>query len=322
MRKEVFFAIVSGIAAGLVLAFGAWRLTVKMKDSKTQDSPVPSSSSQKRQRNQNADGLSITLSSPNNLDVITSSPVKISGLTEAGSYVIFSNNNKDYMTKANSDGSFEANMGLSNGYNNLVVASISSEGQSVSAEVDLIFSIEFSKYIDNPDSGQKDATDSADTIREKIQQKLDATLKQPTAYLGTITDINESTIQLRSEGNGIQQITLSDDVSYSSDEDLAIGDFIIALGFVNGNKVLDTKRVISSKTPEKNETQAFFATISGVNSKEVSFTTPDIEGGVTIDFPKTWQGPDIKELEEGQNYIITGILTNNILALRSIFELE
>lgn len=318
MRKEVFLAIFAGIGAGLVLAFGVWRLTSNLK----KDNPQPSENPTPGEHSPgpvNGD-LSITLSSPNNFDVVTDSPIKISGLTKPDAIVIVSTESKDYMTTAEKDGSFETEVSLSGGLNNLVVSSFDETGKSVVARLNLVYSSEFSKYLD---SGEQvsDASESADTIREKVQQKLNQTLHKPTAYIGTITDITDSTIQTKSDENGIEQISISDDTSYGSDEELAIGDFILAMGYLGNNKVLDAKRIISAERTTPNSTEAIWANITTIDGKDVSFT--NLEGKeYQIDFPKTWQGPDIKNLEEGQYYIITGNIVDTDLSLRSIFEIQ
>lgn len=320
MRKEVFLAIFAGVAAGLVLAFGAWRLTSNLKKD---NNPDPGNDQNPTQTASpvNKSSLSVAISGPDNLSVVTASPTKISGLTKPESIVIISTDDKDYMTKSTDKGSFEQSVALSGGLNNIAVTVFDQQGSSANTNLDLIYSSEFAKFMEN-DNQNSDATSSAETIREKVQQKLSATLNKPTAYIGTITDLTDTTIQVRSEGNGIQQISISDETTYSSDEDLAIGDFIIAMGFVNSNKVLDTKRIVTSDDNSPNKTKALWATISTVKGKEVTFTIPGGSEEFDITFPKTWVGPDIDELSESENYILTGDLADSTLSLRSIFEIK
>ncbi len=45
MKKEVFLAIFAGVAAGLVLAFGVWRLTANLESGGSTNTDVQTSSS-------------------------------------------------------------------------------------------------------------------------------------------------------------------------------------------------------------------------------------------------------------------------------------
>lgn len=72
--------------------------------------------------------------------------------------------------------------------------------------------------------------------------------------MGTVTDIADSTIQVKTGGGEIRQISANKDevvvvktgiankvVKFT---DIAIGDFIVAMGYKNGNQVLDTQRIL------------------------------------------------------------------------------
>ena len=319
MKKEVFLAIFAGVAAGLVLAFGVWRLTINFKNNQGDQTSTTNSNGQAPIPTSGAN-FSIAVSSPDNLDVVTSSPVTISGLTATESFVVVSTDKNDYKVKSLKNGSFEVEISLSGGYNNIVITSFDKDGQSAKTTLELIYSSEFAKY-QNQEETDNQASGSADTIRQKVQQKLDATLNKPVAYLGSITDINQESIQIKSGENGIQQVSISDDTSYSKSEDLAIGDFIIAMGFVDGNKVLEAKRILTDDPPTPNSNQAYWATITDISGKDVSFKYPESKEEIEITFPKTWVGPDIKDLEENKNYILTGSIVEKSLSLRTIFEI-
>lgn len=319
MKKEVSLAIVAGIIAGLVLAFGVWRLTSTLK--KSSNTPQDTTSQQTSSPTPVTD-FSVVVSKPSNMSVITSDKTTIVGLTKPNSTVILSTDQKDYQTAADQSGSFEKDIELLGGLNTINISSFDEQGASSMTFLNIVYSSEFEKYLtDEKVSDDDKSTDSAETIREKVQQKLSETLNQPIFYMGTITDIAEGTIQLKSDDNGIQQISITEETSFVSEEDLAIGDFIVAMGFKNGNDVLDTKRILTTDPTEENKISAYWATISEIEGKKVTYK--DTEGqNILIDFPKTWIGPDISDLEVGQIYIVTGNLEENIISLRTIFELD
>ena len=110
-----------------------------------------------------------------------------------------------------------------------------------------------------PTAAQDTAT-SSDTIRQKVQEKIQEALNNPKAYIGTITDKTDTGLQIKSTTGEIQQISLdptnasfvkidttSKSIKFS---DVGIGDYIIAMGFVTNNSILDAKRLIVT-TAEK-----------------------------------------------------------------------
>ncbi|MBL7036314.1 hypothetical protein ISR94_00505 [Candidatus Microgenomates bacterium] len=312
MKKEVFLAIFAGVAAGLVLAFGVWRLTANLKsggstntDVQTSSSPTPDAS------------FSVTIAKPSNLSVSVDEKITIEGLTKQGSTIIISTESKDFQEQTGRDGSFQKEITLAGGLNIINITAFNANGQSATTKLNIVYSSEFEKYLNDDET----STSSASTVREKVQQKLDSTLNQPTSYFGTVTDIADSTIQIRSDDNGIQQIMVTELTSYVSDVDLAIGDFIVAMGFKNGNEVLDTKRILITKPIEDNVNQAVWSTISEIEKKNVSFTNQQGET-ISLDFPKTWVGPNIADLEVGMELIIVGTIQEKILSLRTIFVLS
>ncbi|MEK7188809.1 MAG: hypothetical protein AAB685_03085, partial [Patescibacteria group bacterium] len=80
--------------------------------------------------------------------------------------------------------------------------------------------------------------------------------KSPIAILGVVTDIASQTIQVKDDSGEIKQLSVNKETTTFvkslgpkssksvSLPDLAIGDFILAMGLKNGNGVLDTKRVL------------------------------------------------------------------------------
>lgn len=317
MRKEVFFAIVAGILIGLVIAFGAWKISQMIKK------PGISQSEKKVIPPQNKIDLSV--SNLYDYDVITDSPYLLSGISKPKTAIVVSTIESDFYSLAGDDGSFEIEIDLPAGLSEIVV-----NGKKFT----VVYSSEFKKYLDvNSESETPEATESAEAkspaeaIREKIKEEISTKSQKTTSYVGTITDISSGTIQIKSVQGDIKQMSLADDTSFINtlkknaeikSTDLAIGDYIVAMGFINGNKVLDTKRILIAEPTVKNNFEAIFGTISSLTKTKL---TIDRDNGEVIEIalPKKWVGPNISELEEGQRIITVGEMKDETYSLRTIF---
>lgn len=101
---------------------------------------------------------------------------------------------------------------------------------------------------------QESSSTQSSSIRDKVRQAIENLTNKPKAILGSLEQVSESTLQIKEEDGKLQQVATMKDTKYArvvnskkSDikfTDLAIGDFITALGFKNGNNVLESKRVV------------------------------------------------------------------------------
>ena len=99
MRKEIIIALFFGITVGLIVAFGAWRANNAIVSE-------PSTSSSKDNINTpdtNNSSISIntgelTIAEPQDLDVITTDSIKVTGITNPNSIFFHSNNVKACVT--------------------------------------------------------------------------------------------------------------------------------------------------------------------------------------------------------------------------------
>ena len=291
MRKETFLAILAGVTIGIIFAFGAWRLAKIFKKNAPINSPQPTP--------QLKTDLSITLENLNDFDVIYKDEVSFSGLTDPNSDVLVITNEKDFLTKSTDDGSFEIDVVLPAALSEIKVLGFNSLGQSSEAKINLVYSTEFAK---------------------SVEENTDLT-KKPIAYVGTITDISSGTIQIKDGEGDIKQISLLEETKFINtlkknievkSTDLAIGDYIIAMGFVNGNKVLKTQRLLITSPIEENKFEAKKITIEDLSKTKIN----------NISLPKKWNGPDIKSLEIGQNIILVGLSNGDKFDIRSILVVK
>jgi len=190
--------------------------------------------------------------------------------------------------------------------------------------IGLVFAFTLSAF------GQDESVEETSDVRKKVQEKVIKAKTRAFAEMGTITDISETTFQVEADAGEIKQISIADEdivfvkLTKTSKtitlEDVAIGDFIIAMGFNNGNNVLEAKRILVTTVSDEQNRVTIQGKISSIEGKTVKLKTHDKE--VELSLPKTWTGPEVSELEEGNILIAIGNLENNILEIRTIHLVE
>jgi hypothetical protein len=269
MRKELFFAILAGAALGLIIAFGVWRMNSSLSPNtnpnhQAEASPIPTAEN----------NFAVTLTKIANNDVITTNPLTIAGLTKPLSQVAISAQSKDYLTAAGSNGEFSQDITLDSGINQLLIDSFDQGGSFSENITPLVFSSEFAKYQTATSSG---------SISDQVQQKVTEALNKPTADIGSITDIAETTLQVKTEQGEILQVSAATDTDFVKNldnksttiklTDLAIGDYVVAMGTTNGNKVLEAKRILVTNPPGKIQRNILFGRIASSTNKALTFVT-------------------------------------------------
>lgn len=173
----------------------------------------------------------------------------------------------------------------------------------------------------------QNATEEADSIREKVKEKVEAARKNPKAYIGSVTDKTEDTIQLQNDLGEILLISINpEEASFAKIDkktisakydDVGIGDYIISMGFTNGNGVLEAKRVIITSVPETLNRIIISGEVTEVINKQISIINLNNET-VTLTFPRSWKGPEIKEIQQGDKVIAVYIKGEGELTIRTI----
>jgi len=253
MQKEIVIAIVFGGLLGLVVAFGIWRVNVSLKNQP--DETITGNLNSGEINNEKTD-LSLSISSPPDKSVMTEEPVEVVGITESGAYVLISGNEDDQIVTSDENGEFRAQVGLVGGINHLNMLSYShTNKKSVSTSMKLVFSTLF-------DEEQDVESSDSSSIEEAVSEKIDRAKNMPKAYFGTITDISEGSIQIRSQEGEIRQTAVNSETTYAnivkatkeiSFSDLAIGDFIVAMGLTDGNQILEAKRILVTTSNGEDE---------------------------------------------------------------------
>ncbi len=272
MRKEVVWAIIAGIGFGLVIAFGVARIssTLKLDNKKVEASPTPKSVV--------AHDFEITLDTPEDEDVITENTVKVSGITKDLSWITISSEEEDYMIQADEKGFFSEEVDLVSGVNQIKVTAFDPSGQESVERVLVVYSSTFES-----EDEESSATESSSLI-ESVEKRVQNILNRPKAYLGTVTDIADSTIQVRTKSGEIKQIsTDKEDINVFKQSgtkntavkftDVAIGDFIVAMGFKNANSVLSAKQIMITPAITEPTTNSYLSKITTVGLKDINLTT-------------------------------------------------
>ena len=279
MRKEILFAIIGGSIFGLVIAFGIWRVNSAL-------SPRNQAATDSTEEPDKQNAI-ISVAEPSENDVLGASPTAISGLTRPASLVVLSGEEHDYLVVADNKGAFTEDISLIGGINQIVATAFDKDGTSGEQKLTLIYSTEFAK----PSQAPTEAAESTDSVRQKVQEKVEDALNSPTAYLGTVTDISEGSIQVKSASGEINQVATKDTPTVIQDgkspktvklADIAIGDFIVAMGYRNGNHVLSARRILIVTPPDPTPRKAIYGNIASVSKTGITLETKQGDTTITV----------------------------------------
>lgn len=330
MRKELVWAGVIGISFGLIIAFGAWRIRSSVV---SKSGPVPTATPQN-----GVEKSKITIDKPKNFDVVIASPMTVSGITKPLTWVVISAEKIDYLTQSASDGSFSLNIEPVAGINHIKATSINAQGNTSSQEILAVYSTSFRE--DTPEvSGDAKDTDVDKAVAFKVAQAQ----KPPKAYIGTITDIMDSTIQIKSVDSQIQQIATNKfDITVVNTKgggsktvkltDIAIGDFVVAMGYIDGNDVLDAQRILITTASSGSEINISMQKVDSVAKKSLTLTpaaggeiltiTPDKDTQIKSFSDGKTKNIKITDISESDLMIVVSDTTGTPSISRSLFYLE
>ncbi|MDO8599895.1 MAG: hypothetical protein Q7R44_00585, partial [bacterium] len=127
--------------------------------------------------------------------------------------------------------------------------------------ISCFFVLLFISFLVSPSVFAQDSTPSGSTstssssIRDKVREAIENLTNKPRAVLGNLEQISDTTLQIKDDDGKLKQVATTIDTKYAKISkagkkteikftDLALGDFVAALGFKNGNDILEAKRVI------------------------------------------------------------------------------
>jgi hypothetical protein len=330
MRKEIYIAIFCGLFLGIVLAFGIFRVnrTIKIKDSN--NSASSSNPKEKEEKTNLTEPKTITLLKPSDKQVFSDSSITISGLTNAESYIVTTGGNTDQFNKSDNNGNFEYNYKIDPSLNNIEISSLSPDYSYSNIKLEVAYSTE---------TGSNKEIDT-NNLDKKVENKLEKDSKIATFIKGTITDLTSNSLQIE-DGNGvIGQISYTKETTFAkigktttkiTENDIAIGDFIIALGYKKENGVIDSFRILITQPSEPVDVRVFFGVVSKKDKTGMEVSPKGNSATViTIDNnTKTFQG-DLENptkirfasISVGDEVIGTYIIDNNGNTARRIHLLQ
>lgn len=185
-----------------------------------------------------------------------------------------------------------------------------------------------------------EATQPAGAVGSKLLQNLQDKQKAKT-YIGTITDKTETSIQLRNLESKIQLISINQETNFISIgkvdreidfEEVGIGDFIAALGYINEDEVLDSSRVLVTSEFEKTKRKTFFGEVIVKDRTQIKVADKLIAEEILVDISRNTEVTnqsdgrfDFADIEEGMQVIVTGEDLSTAVSARTIsvvLELE
>lgn len=123
-----------------------------------------------------------------------------------------------------------------------------------------------------PETPTTSTGSATEDIRQKVREKIENIAKKPRAVVGLLAEIADSTVMV-TNGNKEEMVATNANTTYvrivngkRTDvkfEDLVLRDFVVAMGYRNGNNVLDTTRIIAY---DKNPTTTRHAVYGVVKS--------------------------------------------------------
>lgn len=306
MRKEPIIAIFVGALFGVLVAFFAWRASIAKNNTETSQ---PSNIKQNQTDSQSdTDPMhSFDIVNPQDNSVSLKQNVEVNGFSSQDS-IIGVITPTDSALVQSQNGQFSTQVDIDGGVNQ-------------------IFVYEFSG------SSSPDLKSTTVTYSSQLEAPEGEEAKLYSSIFGAVTDIAEDTIQLRTTSGEIEQISINDNTTYvnivndAKDiefTDVAIGDYIVAIGVKNGNDVMEVARVLVSKEQEATNYVGIMGTIDTLSSRDFIVTgidgtkySVDATGSVNV-VTKSEDGSLVKTklttAKEGDNIVILGRMDKELEA--------
>ncbi len=303
MKKEQIIAIVFGSILGVVVAAGVWKLS-KQKPQEPKKTNI--NQFEIAQDNPKTD-FDFKLTYPLNNSVFPNKQATITGFTPSNSLVAV-HTNQVYLAKPNEKNEFSIKVELAPGINNVTVWSIKPGEKAKVENLTLIYS-------------------------SKVRLDEEDANKATVSVIGTITDISSESIQLRSENGEIEQLSIAKDATYalinseSKDlefKDLAIGDFVAAIGTRNSEGVFNVNRVLVTTISQTNKMDLLTGVIKNLSKKEFIISS-DENKEVSIDATGSFDiysfelsAEKLSSAKEGDEIIVFGKFKDKELVAETI----
>lgn len=164
-----------------------------------------------------------------------------------------------------------------------------------------------------------------DAVRDKVRKTIENLVKKPKAVIGTLDSVTDSTLKMKTDDGKFVLVATNKDTKYIKTTkgkpsevkfvDLAIGDFIAALGYKNGDDILSAQRVLAFDETPFLQKQVVYGKVE-TNKKGVltikHLKTAEVwtvETSAKTEITKKLDGKiEAKEIEEGDRIVAVGTL--------------
>lgn len=130
----------------------------------------------------------------------------------------------------------------------------------------------------SPSATPSESTPSAvqelrEKVKEIVRQKIDEVKKgQKRAYFGEITKIDGNMITIFTPTNRKRQVKVSEETKIVKADGLKVGDFIIAMGYLTDDEVLEAKRIVVAAKPKVLSRQVAVGKVTDISAEEKILT--------------------------------------------------
>lgn len=339
MRKEVVVAIIIGGVLGLTVAFGIWKANSSFSASKqVQSSSTSAPLASSFASPEPVTDKNLTLTSPNQYEVFTQSTIKIAGLTKANSYVVIQSD-KNTVTRADSSGSFSVDFELEEGINAILIKSFEQDYTAHEKSVTVVYEPNLS---DSSNSSDEEA--SEESVRDKVQQQLQDVSNKPQAIIGTVTDKTQNGFNVRNGSSELKLVSIdtkqtlfikSGQTTKSLPfSDLAIGDYVAAIGYQTSNSALEANRVLISSITNTQNYRIFLGKVTKATTRQIDMDILagldqqnfSVTGFANVDFYSMAVDNTISTIKSSavkadMVAIVIGTNTNNGISIDSLYAI-
>lgn len=144
MRKEVLVAIILGVGLGAIVAFGVWRANSILSPKVKQAMQTPINNASNTNQPSNGNSVSdLILTQPEDNLVVSKDKLTIKGSASPNSTVVIISSEDQIITESQNDGTFEEEVLLASGLNEVQVLSYDDKGNESKKSLNVVYSTEF-----------------------------------------------------------------------------------------------------------------------------------------------------------------------------------
>ena len=139
MRKEVVIVILVGILIGAIVAYGIYtaQSALKQRELKSQEI-LPKDNQEKTSPSSHT----LSINEPQDESIWDQEKINVNGTTTPKSVVTILTEDNEYLLSADSEGYFNAEVGLTGGANTITVSSFDEQGNRAQQSVVVVYSTE------------------------------------------------------------------------------------------------------------------------------------------------------------------------------------